>query len=75
MLKRRVAILSVIDIVIVFWIVWFERQIQYEPLLDYDSNIGAKLLPLHSEVYNTMIVTIILIDDYLFVKDYLLIFN
>lgn len=60
MLKRRVAILSVINIVIVFWIVWFERQIQYEPLLDYDSNIGAKLLPLHSEVYNTMIIAIII---------------
>ena len=55
-----VAILSVINIVIVFWIVWFERQIQYEPLLDYDSNIGAKLLPLHSEVYNTMIIAIII---------------
>ena len=60
MIKNRVAILGIIDIAIVFWIVWFERQIQYEPLLDYSSNLSVMKLPLHPEVYNTMIVTIIL---------------
>ena len=60
MIKNRIAILGIIDVAIVFWIVWFERQIQYEPLLDYTSNLSVMKLPLHSEVYNTMIVTIIL---------------
>ena len=59
-IKNRIAILGIIDIAIVFWIVWFERQIQYEPLLDYSSNLSVMKLPLHPEVYNTMIVTIIL---------------
>ena len=60
MIKNRIAILGIIDIAIVFWIVWFERQIQYEPLLDYSSNLSEMKLPLHPEVYNTIIVTIIL---------------
>ena len=60
MIKNRIAILGIFDIIIVFWIVWFERQIQYEPLLDYSSNLSAMKLPLHPEVYNTIIITIIL---------------
>jgi hypothetical protein len=59
MVKNRIAILGIIDIAIVFWIVWYERQIQYEPLLDYTSNLSVMKLPLHPEVYNTVIVTII----------------
>ena len=59
MLKNRIVTLIVINIAIIIWIVWYQGQIQYEPLLDY-TNPRERILPLHSEVYNTMIVIIIL---------------
>ena len=59
LIKNRIVILGIIDIAIVFWIVWFERQIQYEPILNDGSNLSVMKLPLHPEVYNTIIVTII----------------
>lgn len=58
LLKNRVVILSVIDIVIILWIIWFERGIQYEPPLNY--NMGRTILPLHSETYDMIIIAIVI---------------
>lgn len=59
LLKNRIVILCVIDIAIIFWIIWFERQIQYEALPDYNYNMGRKILPLHSQTYDIMIIAIV----------------
>lgn len=59
-LKNRVVVLSVIDIAIIFWIIWFEGHLQYEPLLNYNSNIEDKKFPLVAQVYNTIIVAIVI---------------
>ena len=58
LLKNSVVILSVIDIALIIWIIWFESRIQYEALLDY--NKGRKILPLHSETYDMMIIAIVI---------------
>lgn len=58
LLKNRVVILSVIDIAIIFWIIWFERRIQYEPPLYY--NMGRTILPLDSVPYDMMILAIVI---------------
>lgn len=59
MLKNGVVILSIIDIAIILWIIWFEEHLQYEPLLDYSSNIEDRKQPLVSQVYNTIIMAIV----------------
>lgn len=59
MLKNRIVTLIVINIAIIIWIVWYQGQIQYEPLIDF-SNPKERILPLHPEVYNTIIVIIVL---------------
>lgn len=59
LLKNRIVILSVIDIAIIFWIIWFESQIQYEALHDNNFNMGRKILPLHSQTYDIMIIAIV----------------
>lgn len=56
--NSRILILCVINIAVIFWIVWYHGQIQYEPLLDY-ANLEEKIFPLHKKVYNAIIVTII----------------
>ncbi len=58
LLKNRVVILSVIDIAIIFWIIWFEGRLQYEPPLDY--NMERTILPLDSEPYDMMIIAIVI---------------
>ena len=57
--KNKLFIISLFDIFIIFWIVWFEKQIQYEPLLNGNFNIEERLIPLHKEIYNTIIITIL----------------
>jgi Ni,Fe-hydrogenase I cytochrome b subunit len=56
-------ILSIFDIAIVFWILWYEGGIQYEPLLEEEYNIlsrmGLPTIPLSEAVYNTIIVAIV----------------
>jgi hypothetical protein len=59
MLKNRIITLIVINIAIIIWIVWYQGQIQYEPLLDF-SNPKERIFPLHPEVYNPFIVIIVL---------------
>lgn len=59
-LNYRLLILCVVDITVIFWIIWNEGRIQYEPLLDNNLATNAKTLPLISETYNTTILTIII---------------
>lgn len=59
LLTNRVAILCVFDIAIIIWIAWFDSCIQYEPLLDNSLNIDGPTLPLIEQIYNTMIVAIV----------------
>lgn len=58
-LNNRILLLGILDLLIIFWIIWNEGSIQYEPpLYDcQDSNVNT--LPLIPETYNTIIVTII----------------
>lgn len=58
--ENRIALLCILDIAIILWIIWFERRIQYEPLLDYEIKMGVPKLPLHPSIYNTIIVSIII---------------
>lgn len=58
-LSDRLLILCVMDILVIFWILWYESRIQYEPLLDYSLAKDVKTLPLIPETYNTIILTII----------------
>ncbi len=58
-LSYRLLILCVVDIIVIFWIIWNEGRIQYEPLLDYNHAADAKTLPLISETYDVIIITII----------------
>lgn len=60
LLTNRVAILCVFDIAIIIWIAWFESCIQYEPLLDNSLNIDGATLPLIEQIYNTMIIAIVI---------------
>ena len=39
LINNRIVILCVFDIAIVFWILWYESGIQYEPLLEVEYNI------------------------------------
>ena len=63
LINNRIVILSVFDIAIVFWILWYEGRIQYEPLLEVEYNIlsemGLPTIPLSEAVYNTIIVAIV----------------
>ena len=63
MLKNKLVVLSAFDVAIVFWIVWYEKGIEYEQLLDiqYDvlSEMGLPLIPLCDAIYNTIIVAIV----------------
>lgn len=54
-LRDRILLLCILDILVIFWIIWYESQIQYEPPLDYNDII----LPLIPETYNAIIATII----------------
>ncbi|WP_407403145.1 hypothetical protein [Sodaliphilus sp.] len=54
-LKKRIVVLGFIDVLVILWIIWSEGQIQYEPPLDYRDIV----YPLDSNIYNTIIVTII----------------
>lgn len=54
-LRDRILLLCILDILVIFWIIWYESGIQYEPLLD-NSDI---ILPLIPETYNAIIATII----------------
>lgn len=56
-LKNRIVILSVIDIAIIFWIIWFESRIQYEAPFDFNN---LEPLPLHSEPYDMMLIAIVI---------------
>lgn len=58
-LSYRLIILCIVDIIVIFVIAWNEGRIQYEPLLDYNLAKDAKTLPLISETYNAIILTII----------------
>ena len=42
LLKNRILILSVIDIALIIWIIWYESRIQYEALPDCNYNMGKK---------------------------------
>lgn len=48
-LNYRLLILCVVDIIVIFWIIWNESRIQYEPLLDNYLATNAKTLPLISD--------------------------
>ena len=54
-LKDRIFLLCILDILSIFCIIWNEGRIQYEPLL-YNSAI---IYPLDPTTYNTIIVTIV----------------
>lgn len=54
-LNNRIALLGILDVLVIFWIIWNEGQIQYEPPIDYRDII----YPLEPNTYNTIIVTII----------------
>lgn len=54
-LNNRIALLGILDVLVIFWIIWNEGQIQYEPPIDYREII----YPLEPNTYNTIIVTII----------------
>ena len=62
-LNNKIVILSIFDIAIFFWILWYEGCIQYEPLLEEEYNIlsgmGLPTIPLSEAVYNTIIVAIV----------------
>ena len=51
------------DIVIIFWMAWYESHIQYESLLEveYDvlSKMGLPTIPLNETIYNTIIIAIV----------------
>ena len=68
LLKNRILILSVIDIALIFWIIWYESRIQYEALPDCNYNMGKKILPLHSQTYDAMIIAIIFNSIVLFLE-------
>ena len=55
LINNRIVILCVFDIAIVFWILWYESGIQYEPLLEVEYNIlsgmGLPTIPLSEAVY------------------------
>lgn len=55
----RLLILCIVDIIVIFGIIWNEGRIQYEPLPDYNLTKDAKTLPLISETYNAIVLTII----------------
>ncbi len=59
LLKNKTIILIAINATIIFWIIWFERRLQYEPLLDYGSNMEYRRLPLVPQVYDIMIIAIL----------------
>lgn len=63
LINNKIVILSIFDIAIVFWILWYESGIQYEPLLEVEYNIlsgmGLPTIPLSEAVYNTIIVAIV----------------
>ena len=56
LVNHMILILCVFDIAIVFWILWYEGRIQYEPLLEEEYNIlsrmGLPTIPLSETVYN-----------------------
>ena len=54
-LNNRIALLGILDVLVIFWIIWNEGQIQYEPPIDYREII----YPLEPNTYNTIFVTII----------------
>lgn len=55
----RLLILCIVDIIVIFVIIWNEGRIQYEPLPDYNLAKDAKTLQLIPETYNAIILTII----------------
>ena len=61
--NNKIVILCVFDVAIIFWIVWYESRIQYEPLLEVDYNMLLEMklptIPLSEAVYNTIIVAIV----------------
>ena len=59
LLKNRTTILIIINLAVIFWITWFERNLQYEPLLDFNSNMEDRRLPLVPQVYDVIIIAII----------------
>ena len=62
-MKNKLVLLSIIDIVIIFWMAWYESHIQYESLLEveYDvlSKMGLPTIPLNETIYNTIIIAIV----------------
>ena len=58
-LTNRTVILCTIDFAIIFWIIWFENRLEYEPLLDYTSSLEDRCTPLMPQVYNVMIIAIV----------------
>ena len=56
--KNRLFILCILDIAVILWIAWYESRIQYEPVLDYNLKSETLKLPLISEIYNTIIVSL-----------------
>ena len=63
-LLNKIAVLCVFDIAIVFWIIWYEGRIQYEPLLEQEysllSEMGLPTIPLSEVIYNTIITAIVI---------------
>lgn len=63
-LVNRLFLLSLFDIAIISWISWYENDIEYEPLLDYEHKIltemGLPTIPLNETIYNTMIVSVLI---------------
>ena len=63
LINNRIALLSVFNVAIIFWIAWYEGEIKYEPLLkeQYEvlSEMGLPLIPLCAAIYNTIIIAII----------------
>ena len=63
LINIRIALLSVFNVAIIFWIAWYEGEIKYEPLLkeQYEvlSEMGLPLIPLCAAIYNTIIIAII----------------
>ena len=61
LLTNRIVILSVFNLAVVFWIVWYEGHIQYEPLLELERGVltemGLPTVPLNEVIYNTIIAT------------------
>lgn len=59
LLCNRIAVLCIINLLIAYWLVWYESQIIIEPALPEDIAAGRYIPPIIMETYNTIIVSII----------------